>query len=83
MIAATFIFERQPPNWIIPIHLIAFVFVLTCLAANAKLIVNAETQKENSFIDSLGTFLLLWFYPIGIWFVQPRINAVYNANTGT
>jgi bacteriorhodopsin len=83
IIAAGFAFEDRPPNWIIPIHLIAFIFIFTSLAANAKLIVNAETQKENSFIESLGTFLLLWFYPIGVWFVQPRLNAIYNANTGT
>ena len=71
------------PAWLIPIHLIAMILMATCLATCAKSIVNAETQKDNTFYDSLGTFLLIWFYPIGIWFVQHRLNALYTANKNT
>ena len=40
----------------------------------AKTIKTAELQREVSFGDFVGEFFLVWFYPIGIWFVQPTIN---------
>jgi len=40
----------------------------------AKTIKTAELQREVSFGDFVGEFFLIWFYPIGIWIVQPTIN---------
>jgi len=40
----------------------------------AKTIKTAEVQKPVSFGDFAGEFFLLWFFPIGIWFLQPKIN---------
>jgi hypothetical protein len=30
-----------------------------------------------SFYDFSGPFFLLWFFPIGIWIIQPRINRLF------
>lgn len=27
-----------------------------------------------------GEFFLLWFHPIGIWFIQPKVNAIVSGN---
>ena len=39
-----------------------------------------ELQKEATFNDFVGEFFLIWFYPIGIWFVQPEINKVHETS---
>lgn len=32
-------------------------------------------EKRNvQFSDYIGEFFLIWFFPIGIWFIQPKIN---------
>ena len=55
-------------------------YVLYFLARNLVL---AETTRPVSFRDFIGSFLLFWFYPIGIWFLQPRINRLYAETMGT
>jgi hypothetical protein len=30
--------------------------------------------EQNVQPDFAGEFFLLWFYPVGIWIVQPKIN---------
>lgn len=43
----------------------------------SKLLTMVETRRDVSFGDHAGTFLLIIFFPIGVWFVQPRINKVF------
>jgi hypothetical protein len=44
----------------------------------SKSLVLAETGKPASFYDYAGPFFLLWFFPVGIWIVQPRVNRLYS-----
>jgi hypothetical protein len=37
----------------------------------------AETGKSRVFSQIVGTFFLLWFFPVGIWIIQPKINRLY------
>jgi hypothetical protein len=57
------------------------LFAAFCMFYNfyfvSKSLVIAETGKGATFSEYAGEFLLLWFYPIGIWFIQPRINRLY------
>ena len=46
----------------------------------SKLIVLIERKTEIKFQDCIGTFFCVWFYLIGIWFIQPRINKLYLSN---
>jgi hypothetical protein len=49
----------------------------------AKTLKSAEMQREAHFSDYIGDFFLLWFYPVGIWFIQPRINRIVQENQHT
>jgi hypothetical protein len=33
-----------------------------------------ELQREVTFSDFAGEFFLIWFYPVGIWIIQPKVN---------
>ncbi len=69
MIALSFIF-------IIPLHLFAIFCILYSMYFIAKTIKTVELQKEVTFSDFVGEFFMIWFFPIGIWFLQPRINRI-------
>ncbi|MGD0428387.1 MAG: hypothetical protein ABSC10_16885 [Candidatus Acidiferrales bacterium] len=61
----------------IPLHLFG-VFCMFCnLYFVAEGLETAETGERPSFLDLLGTFLLLIFGIIGVWFIQPRVNRLY------
>ncbi|MEI6310940.1 MAG: hypothetical protein WCP57_01645 [Bacteroidota bacterium] len=59
---------------IIPMHLISMASMLHTLYYVAKTIKTVELQRKVSFSDFAGEFFLVWFFPIGIWILQPRIN---------
>ena len=40
----------------------------------AKTIKSAQLQREADFGDFVGEFFLVWFYPIGVWILQPVVN---------
>ncbi len=62
----------------ITIGIILHLFSIFCgfhtMYFTAKTIKTAELQREVRFEDFIGEFFLIWFYPIGIWILQPRIN---------
>jgi hypothetical protein len=64
------------PAIILPLHLFAMFCIFYCLYFVAKTIKTAELQREVSFSDFVGEFFMLWFYPIGIWILQPKINQI-------
>lgn len=60
------------------IILLAFVsmFCFTyCIYFIAKSLKIVELQKHTS--DNLEEFILLCIFPIGLWFIQPRINSIF------
>ncbi len=59
---------------IIPFHLLAMFSTFHSLYIVAKTFKTAELQREVHFSDFVGEFFLLWFFPIGIWLIQPKIN---------
>lgn len=77
-----FIAFFQSPNSgmfaiIMPLHLLAMFCMFYSLYFVSKNLVLAETGKQASFYDFAGPLFLIWFFPIGIWFVQPRVNKIY------
>lgn len=42
----------------------------------AKTFKTAELQREVLFKDFIGEFFMIWFFIIGIWFLQPKINKI-------
>ncbi len=62
---------------IFPLHFVAVFCMLYDLYFVSKNLVLAETSKPASFCDYAGPFFLIWFFPVGVWFIQPRINRLY------
>lgn len=74
-------FQSSSPDLfglIIPLHLFAMVCMFYLLYFVSKSLVLAEKSKPASFYDYAGPFFLLWFFPIGIWIVQPKVNRLYS-----
>ena len=59
---------------IVPLHLFSMFCIFYSLYFVAKTFKTVELQREVNFSDFAGEFFLIWFYPIGIWIVQPKIN---------
>jgi hypothetical protein len=74
------------PSILLPVvllHLFSMFCVFYCLYFTAKILKSAETQiLQKSFGGFSEEFFLLWFFPIGIWILQPRINKFF-AKAGT
>jgi len=66
---------------IIPLHLFSMFCIFYCLYFVAKTLKTVELQREVGFSDFAGEFFLAWFYPIGIWILQPKINRMLEKNT--
>ena len=62
---------------IVPLHLFSMFCIFYCLYFNAKALKTVESRKSVTFSDFSGEFFLIWFYPIGIWIIQPRINKLF------
>lgn len=62
---------------ILPLHFLCMICLFYDLVYVSKALALAENGKPVSFYEYAGPFFLLWFFPIGVWFVQPRINRLY------
>lgn len=56
------------------LHLFSIFCIFYSLYFVAKTFKTAELQRKVTFSDFAGEFFLIWFYPIGIWIIQPKIN---------
>jgi hypothetical protein len=63
---------------IFSLHVFAMICMFYLLYFVSKSLVLAETSKPASFYVYAGPFFLLWFFPVGIWIVQPRFNRLYS-----
>lgn len=66
-----------------PFHFLSMACMFYGLYFVAKNLKLAETQQPATFGSFAGFFFLIWFYPIGIWFVQSKVNSVYAAHHST
>ncbi|MEL5993434.1 hypothetical protein [Hymenobacter segetis] len=66
---------------IIPLHLLSMAGIFYCIYFNAKSLKATELQRPVVFADYLGEIFIIWFFPIGIWAVQPRINALFGVSS--
>lgn len=63
---------------IMPLHLFSMFCIFYCLYFNAKALKTVELQRPVTFSDFAGEFFLIWFFPIGVWIIQPRINKIFD-----
>ncbi|GAB3010902.1 hypothetical protein [Bowmanella dokdonensis] len=71
---------KQPPGYVIVMHLLAMAAIFYALGFTAKQLVKLEQGQDVSFFSYSGPFFLFWFFPIGIWFIQPKVNQLFGAS---
>lgn len=59
---------------IVPLHLFSMFCIFYTLYFVAKTFKTVQLQREVTFSDFGGEFFMIWFYPVGIWIMQPKIN---------
>lgn len=65
---------------IIPLHLFVMYCMFYVIWFIAKAIATIENNKVVAFDTYAGNFFLLWFFPIGIWFVHPKVRKILLEN---
>jgi hypothetical protein len=69
-------------SWPIALTLSAGIFAFSCLLYDfnfvARTLYLAETGEPPMMGDTSLTILQLWFFPVGAWFIQPRVNRLYS-----
>ncbi len=58
-------------------NLIYIICMVYCIWFLAKELKSVELQQSVTFTDFISEFFLIWFFPVGIWVLQPRINKLY------
>jgi hypothetical protein len=65
-------------SWPIALTLSAGIFAFSCVLYDfsfvARTLYLAETGEPPVMGDTSVTILQLWFFPVGAWFIQPRVN---------
>lgn len=65
------------PLWmlaIFPMHLFAMFCMFHNMWFTAKTLKSVELQREAKFADFAGEFFLIWFWVVGVWIIQPKVN---------
>lgn len=65
---------------ILPLQMATVFTILYCFMFVARVIKEAESGRGAAFEDYFREFVLVALLPLGIWFLQPRINRLYQAN---
>jgi hypothetical protein len=73
-------FPGEIMAFILPLHLFSMFCIFYCLYFVSKTIKTVELQRDVAFGDFAAEFFLLWFYIVGIWIIQPRINKLAKTN---
>lgn len=60
----------------IPFHVLAMFCMFYALYAVARSIRSIELERPARAGESLELFFGLWFFPVGIWFVQPKMQRI-------
>jgi hypothetical protein len=85
LVLLTLLFQTQAfpnlspaaPLLILPLHLLSMAGIFYALYFVAKTLKAVELQRPVEIGDYLGDFFLLWFFPVGLWIIQPRINQLF------
>lgn len=73
----------EPGDFIVimPFHLLSVFCFFYAIYFAAKTLKTAEKQEKVSFSDFAGECFLMWFYPLGVWLLQPRIHRLVKEHT--
>jgi hypothetical protein len=78
-IGGHFIVHGDPGAWIVVPHLAAMGAILYALWFSARQFSTLRHGK-NSFENTFSCFVLMWFFPIGVWVLQPIVQTRLGEN---
>ncbi len=61
-------------NVMTPFHIVSMVCLFYCMYFTARTYKTVRLQKHVTFEGCMGEFFMIWFFPFGIWVLQPKIN---------
>ena len=61
---------------VVPLHLIATFCLFYSVVFSARSLAMLDNSVSPGSWRTLGYFMALLYYPIGLWFIQPRVNAI-------
>ncbi len=62
----------------IPAQLYAIFALYHAVFFVSKCLTILELRRPVHFRDAARTFFLLWFFPIGVWYIQPRMKLIFS-----
>lgn len=62
---------------ILPFHLYGMICVIYITFFIGKSVVSVEKKKEAIYSEYLEIILMIIFFPVGVWLLQPRINKIF------
>ncbi len=65
----------------VPLQFISMGSILYCCYFIAKALKSVETQKPCNPFEFGGEMLLVFFFPFGVWVIQPRVNKVFEEDS--
>ncbi|MDW7690983.1 hypothetical protein R9C00_20490 [Flammeovirgaceae bacterium SG7u.111] len=68
---------------IMPLHLFSMFCIFHTIYQAAKVFKAVELQREVKFSDFAGEFFMIWFFYVGIWIIQPKVNKMVAEEHGT
>lgn len=67
---------------IVLVSICGFIISILLYAQLARILNNLEKGRVTSWSENIVEVILLWFFPVGIWFLQPRINKLVKGDAG-
>lgn len=64
------------------LHIYSMFCMIFIMYFTAKTIKSVELQREAHFSDYILYFFLIWFFPVGVWILQPKINEFVSGGEG-
>jgi hypothetical protein len=71
------VLDDNPSSFTMVLHISSMVIIFYSMLFSAKTINSIELKRKVTFSDYAGDFMLFWFFPIGIWIIQPRVNKLF------
>jgi hypothetical protein len=62
---------------LLTINFIGMICTIYCIFYVSKTLKTLELNRNVNFSDFFKYFFLVWFIPIGIWVIQPKINSIF------
>ena len=71
----------QLPVWMMPMHMLSLAGIFYGIWFTARKFKSLLENEDADFLIFSSTFFLLFVFPLGIWIIQPNVNALYSRLT--